>query len=283
MRLLLCAWGLALATTIGSASATPAAAVLGQQQSGELHSGHRFVRGRYPVENQDTVHFTACAPASVGSYDAVLLLHGYQRTDHHWGYHQVALAGEGWISVAIDYDETAPEQDQLLQIRTMIERMWAHPEVRTVSICGTSWGGKMAFETIAKMPELNIATAFIVYPTLPFVTDQQIANIRTDVLNCVGAVDPLSPISYVIEERVRACNDQITYKLHVYSGEDFPRDAHHGFLFARTPEEFNDVARDSFVRWLSLIDWKLGNEGPPPWRGDPRVLREEHLLKFTDL
>ncbi|MAE68984.1 MAG: hypothetical protein CME06_00790 [Gemmatimonadetes bacterium] len=278
----MCAWGLALSNNIGSASAMSTAVAPGHQQSGELSNKYRLLRGFYPVENQESVHFIACAPASKGSYDAVLMLHGYRRSDRHWGYHQIALAIEDWVSVAIDYDETAPEQDQLLQIRTAIERMRAHPEVQSVSICGTSWGGKMALETIAKMPELDIATAFIVYPTLPFVTDQQVANIRTDILNCVGAVDPLSPISYMIEEKVRECNDQIAYKLHVYSRDDFPQDADHGFLFARTPEEFNDVARDSFVRWLSLVEWKLGKTGPPPWISDPKILREEHLLKLTD-
>ncbi len=283
MRQFLCAWGIALPLLVGQAhAATPAVAP--DVVSSELRvPPARSLTGYYPVEDQEPVRFTAYAPPDVGNYDAIILLHGYQRDDSHWSLHQLALAERGWISVAINYDEKDSQQEQLAQIRTAIERMWAYPEVRSVSICGTSWGGKMAFETIAKMPELAISTAFLVYPTLPVVTDEEISAIRADILDCVGAVDRLSPVSRLIEEKVRACNDQIAYKLHIYSGIDFPLDAQHGYFFASHPQQVNAVAADSFVRWISLMSWKLGRANAPKWKSDPTVLLEEHLLDFDDL
>ena len=246
-------------------------------------SGLRYTEGSYSVPGQAPVHFTAYAPGEPGAYNAMLFLHGYEKSDIEWAYHQIGAAQRNIIGVAIDYNEEGSDEEMLNEVATAVEIMANQPQIRSISLCGASWGGKVAFQTIAQRPDLPIVTTFLVYPMKPRVTPEEIAAIRSDILNCVGATDPLAPASYWIQDRIDTYNTTIDYKLHIYSEEDFPNEAHHGYFFAPDPESFNEVAIDSFVRGLGYFNWKVRDHERPIWRNDPELLYLPDLVDFEEL
>ncbi len=238
----------------------------------------RFWEGTFDVPGQSPVHFTCYAPADAGSYDAILFLHGYGKDDYIWTIHQMVMAGRGVIAVAIDYEETQPQEAQLAEVSSAVDLMHSWQEVNSVSLCGSSYGGKVALEAVAKRPELGIETALLVYPAWARLEHEDFAAIEADVVNVVGEVDGLSMSSYWIQDQIHTYNDRINYKLYVYSEDDFPIEARHGYFFARTPQEFGDVALDSFARGIGYFDWMVGGDDAPMWRNDPTMLTRDDLI-----
>ena len=190
----------------------------------------------------------------------------------------MVMAGRGTIAVAIDYEEGQPQNAQLAEVSSAVELMNSWWEVKSVSLCGSSYGGKVALETIGKRPELGIEAALLVYPAWARMEHEDFAAIEADVLNVVGEVDGLSLSSYWIQDQINTHNDRINYKLHVYSEDDFPIEARHGYFFAQTPQEFNDVALDSFARGIGYFEWIVGGEDAPPWRNDPTLITRDNLI-----
>jgi dienelactone hydrolase len=279
--------GIIAALTLATLLAAPASAQ--HLLEGTLHSrnlddsGLRYTEGRYAVPGQHSVHFTVYAPGDAGDHHAVLFLHGYEKSDIEWAYHQMGVAQRNIIGVAIDYDETGSDEEMLNEVATAVEILAQQRHVRSISLCGASWGGKVAFQTIARRPDLPIVTTLLVYPMKPRVTPDEIAAVRSDILNCVGAADPLAPASFWIQDRIDAYNDVIDYKLHIYSEEDFPNEAHHGYFFVADPEAFNEVAIDSFVRGLGYFNWKVRDRERPIWIDDPETLFLPDLVDFEEL
>lgn len=245
--------------------------------------GLRYLEGTYPVAGQPRVHFTVYAPAEAGRYHAMLFLHGYEKSDLEWAIHQTMIAKRGLIALAIDYNERESQEHYLNEVTAAVRLLQRTGAVKTVSLCGTSWGGRVAFETIAIYPELDISSAFLVYPTKPHVLDEHVAAVEAHVLHCVGELDPTLPASEWLANKIDLHNDKMNYRLHIYSAEDFPREARHGYFFARHRSEFNEVAIDSFVRSLGLFMWKVDNKDCPEWIEDPELLTREDLVGFPEL
>lgn len=234
--------------------------------------------GEYEVPGQSSVHFTIFRPDDDKAHDALLLLHGFEKDDYAWGLHQIVLAQAGLIAVAIDYDERASQAYYLNEVVAAVSILNESPRVEQVSICGTSFGGRVAFETVAKYPELGIVSAFLVYPSRPWVSAEEVAAVEAAVLDCVGGIDPLEPASHWIQRQVECYNPSIDYKLQIYDELEFPNEARHGYFFARAREFFNEVAIDSFVRGLDFMDWAHGVSPEPDWLDAPEILRREDLL-----
>lgn len=241
----------------------------------------RYFAGNYSVPGRGDVHFTIHAPLARGEYDTVLFLHGYYKSDLEWYMHQKTLAEHGLIAVAINYDETAAPVEMYKEVGTAISLLHDWPEARVVSIVGSSFGGRIGLEILGKFPELNVKFAYFVYPTSPQLTPEEFAAIEADILHVVGEVDPHLPASFWIANQLNKYNDQIQYKVHVYSAEDFPHAGRHGFFLPRR-EGLTEVGIDSFVRWGGFLRWALVGARPPDWRSDPRLLRERHLLRMGD-
>ncbi len=277
----LLAAGLILAPSRASAQARFEVQLQELVRHGE--SDLRYMEGTFQVPQQSSVHFTAYAPEEEGVYPSILFLHGYNKSDLDWRIHQIAMATRGKIAVAVDYNERQGQDPMLAEICTAVDLMSRWQEVESVSLCGSSFGGKVALETISKHPELGIETAFLVYPAWARVEPEEFAAIEADILHCVGEVDDLLPSSYWIQEQIVRYNEDIDYKLHVYSEEDFPIEARHGYFLAAAPDQFGDVAIDSFARGIGYFQWKLEDGPAPPWRNDPTMLGLEDLRSLPDL
>jgi pimeloyl-ACP methyl ester carboxylesterase len=236
------------------------------------------------VTGYDPVHFIAYAPSVPGHYDAVLFLHGYDKTDEEWAYHQIGLARDGWFTVAINYDIDEYLGVQHVEVLRAIQRMLAYPEVATLSLCGASWGGKVALEVAAMHPELPIANLFLLYPFFPNTSNEEFATLHSAVITLVGEADPLVEAAKWIDQKITENNDEIFHTLHIYSRTDFGRDARHGYFFARTPSSFNEVAIDSWVRGVGLMLLNLHHlSETPEWADDPRMLRAADILEMGDM
>ena len=235
------------------------------------------------VSGYDPVHFIAYAPAASGHFDAVLFLHGYDKTDEEWAYHQIDLARQGWFTVAINYHIDEYLGIQHIEVLRAIQRMLAYPEVATLSLCGASWGGKVALEVTAAHPELPIANLFLLYPFFPNTSDEEFASLHSSVITLVGETDPFVDSAKWIDLKITENNNQIYHTLHLYSRTDFGRDARHGYFFARTPGDFNEVAVDSWVRGVGLMLLNLHRlSDSPEWVDDPRTLHAEDALDMSD-
>ncbi len=243
---------------------------------------YRFFEGNYGVSGQQDVHYTIYAPLQPALHDAILFLHGYLKSADDWYMHQEAVAGRGVIGVAIDYHEEMGDAYILNEVVTAISLLDDWWEVRSISFCGSSFGGEVAFETLAKRPDLGIAMALLIYPSRPDVSPQEVAAVNTPVLNLVGEVDSYFGASLWLTDQVAQFNPDLYYRLHVYSAEDFPETARHGFFFPH-PGGLNEVGEDSFVRSWGFFEWGARRAPAPPWRTDPTLLLRDDLLTFGDL
>lgn len=266
---------------------TPAPAAASIDYSRNLRAanddgGILYYEGRYTVPGQRPVHYTAFTPDDDVAHDVILFLHGYEKDDYSWAIHQYAVALQGKTGVAIDYDERATQDEMLAEVEAAVIALQGDEATTSVALCGTSYGGKVAYETVARFPELNIRYALLIYPSKPHTTHEESAAIRADILDLVGEVDPLRPASDWIAEQIAEYNDAIDFRYFVYSADDFPNEAHHGYFFAPSPDAFNEVAIDSIIRCLDYGAWRTGEAGTPHWLSDPATLHSENLLRFAD-
>ncbi len=243
---------------------------------------HRYYQGWYEVPGQNDTHFTLYAPADPGLYECVIFLHGMGKDDYSFALHQAGLAEMGWIGVAIDYDMVGSTEHRINQVAAAVELLHGWEEVASVSLLGTSWGGKVAFETNARRPELDVSATVLIYPAEPTANPDQVAAIRVDMLDLVGEIDFMSDASERIEELIGQHNPTIDYKLQVYDAAEIP-EARHGYFFAPSPGRFSEPAIDTFVRALDFLSWQAGSAGRPAWWDAPKTIYREELLGIEDL
>jgi pimeloyl-ACP methyl ester carboxylesterase len=248
---------------------------------GDTKAAYRFFEGAYPVPGQQEVHYTVYAPSQPAKHEAILFLHGYLKSADDWFMHQEAVARAGVIGVAIDYHEEMWDDYVLNEVAVGIEALDAWWEVSSISLCGSSFGGEVAFETVACRPDLNVEMTLLVYPSRPDVTPQEVAAVDAGVVNLVGEVDAYFGASLWISDQMARYNPDNFYQLHVYSAEDFAETGRHGFFFPH-PGGLNEVGEDSFVRSWGFFAWGNQMDPPPPWRSDPIELHRENLLTFAD-
>jgi dienelactone hydrolase len=242
----------------------------------------RYTEGWYKVKGQTDTHFTVYAPRDTGEYHSLLFLHGFSKDDYDFYLHQIGVALQGGIGVAIDYDELGSREYRLNQVSTAVKRLHAWSEIASVSLLGVSWGGKVAFETIAIKPELDIASAVLIYPYKPSVSVSQITSITSAILNLVGEVDWVRWDSEWVEDQIHQYNPEIDYKLQIYDGDEIP-EADHGFFFANSPSQFNAPAVDSFIRTFHFWDWQVKGAPQPEWWNDPKIIHRDDLLTWDNL
>jgi dienelactone hydrolase len=241
-----------------------------------------YYEGYYQVSGQRSVHYTVFTPNDDAPHDAILFLHGYEKDDYSWAIHQYGVALRGQTGVAIDYNERADQDEMLAEVEAAVQALQGDESATNVALCGTSFGGKVAYETVARFPELNIRYALLLYPSKPHTTKEESAAIRADILNLVGEVDPLRPASKWIADQIATYNQEIDYRLFLYDADEFPTEARHGYFFAPSPDTFNEVAIDSMIRCLDYGEWRTGEVGTPVWLSDPDILQREDLLEFDD-
>ncbi len=220
------------------------------------------------VSGKDTVSGYLCIPDGKGPFPAVMVIHEW------WGLTPWVkegagkLAGEGYITLAIDLyrgkvAETADEAHQLMRgvpedraardLKAAFDYLAGRKDVVRGKIGSVGWcmGGGYSLEAAVTIPELSAAV--VCYGRL--VTDSTaIAGIKASVLGIFGAADKGIPEESVLEFEGTAKGMKKDVNVTMYP------EAGHAFMNPGNAGGYREAdAKDAWARILAFLAAKFDN------------------------